>query len=314
MSKSVWLIPALLFSLSGFTQQATTAGQPATPGGTASPASAAKSLVISSGVAQANRIGGDMPAYPAIAKAAQIQGTVVLGATISKEGLIQDLKVVSGPPMLQGAAMDAVRTWRYKPYLLNGEPVQVETQINVVFSLGTGSSAGGPQGAPPTGAPVTRTVQVTGLESPEAGPRPEHPITQEQVKELMELTGVRRQLRQMLDGMMPMMKTSMPPWMPADVLEDFENSVVGADWDQLALRSYQAHISTEDAAAAIAFYQTPAGQRLLTATPFVMKGIQASAGQLGMQLMEETLARHKTEIDAAKEKYEADHPWSPPKN
>lgn len=76
------------------------------------------------------------PQYPAIAKAARIQGTVVLQATIAKTGLIQNLRVISGPPMLQQAAVDAVRSWRYKPYLLNGQPVDVETTINVVFNLG----------------------------------------------------------------------------------------------------------------------------------------------------------------------------------
>ena len=61
---------------------------------------------------------------------------MVLQATISKDGTIQNLHVISGPPMLQAGALDAVRTWRYRPYLLNGEPVEVETQINVVFNLG----------------------------------------------------------------------------------------------------------------------------------------------------------------------------------
>ena len=77
-----------------------------------------------------------MPQYPAIAKAARIQGTVVLQATISKNGTIENLHVISGPPMLQQAAMEAVKTWRYRPYLLNGEPVEVETQVNVIFTLG----------------------------------------------------------------------------------------------------------------------------------------------------------------------------------
>jgi protein TonB len=98
---------------------------------------APKKITVSSGVMQGNRIGGEMPQYPAIAKAARIQGTVVLQATISKNGTIENLHVINGPPMLQAAAMEAVRSWRYKPYLLNGEPVEVETQVNVVFSLGS---------------------------------------------------------------------------------------------------------------------------------------------------------------------------------
>jgi protein TonB len=60
---------------------------------------------------------------------------VVLTATISRNGIIENLHVVSGSQMLQQAALDAVKTWRYRPYLLNGEPVDVETTISVVFTL-----------------------------------------------------------------------------------------------------------------------------------------------------------------------------------
>ncbi len=91
---------------------------------------------VSSGVMAGNLLVKTLPQYPAVPRAARIQGTVVLQATISKSGSIENLSVISGPPMLQQAAMDAVRSWRYKPYLLNGEPVEVETTINVVFSLG----------------------------------------------------------------------------------------------------------------------------------------------------------------------------------
>jgi periplasmic protein TonB len=93
------------------------------------------SVSVSSGVIAGNLLEKTLPQYPSIAKAARIQGIVVVQATISKGGSIQYLRVLSGPPMLQQAAMDAVRSWRYKPYLLNGEPVEVETTINVVFNL-----------------------------------------------------------------------------------------------------------------------------------------------------------------------------------
>jgi protein TonB len=76
-----------------------------------------------------------MPVYPAIAKANGTQGTVVLQATISRNGTIENLRVASGPVMLQQAALDAVRSWRYRPYLLSGEPVEVETTVNVVFKM-----------------------------------------------------------------------------------------------------------------------------------------------------------------------------------
>ena len=76
-----------------------------------------------------------VPQYPAIAKAVGAQGTVVLQAMISKTGTIEGLRVISGPPMLQQAAIDAVKTWRYRPYLLNQQPVEVETTVNVIFRL-----------------------------------------------------------------------------------------------------------------------------------------------------------------------------------
>jgi protein TonB len=95
-----------------------------------------KKIAISQGVAQGNLISKTQPIYPPIAKAARVSGTVVLHATISKTGTIENLQVVSGNAMLQQAALEAVRNWRYKPYLLNGEPVEVDTTVNVVFNLG----------------------------------------------------------------------------------------------------------------------------------------------------------------------------------
>ena len=99
-------------------------------------AEAPKKVNISGGVATGMLLQKTVPVYPAIAKAARVSGTVILQATISKTGTIENLKVISGPAMLQGAATDAVRSWRYWPYLLNGEPVEVETTVNVVFTLG----------------------------------------------------------------------------------------------------------------------------------------------------------------------------------
>jgi periplasmic protein TonB len=91
---------------------------------------------VGGNVQQANLIHQVMPMYPEIAKTAHIQGTVILHAIISKEGTVQELQYISGPPLLMRSAMDAVRQWRYRPTLLNGEPVQVDTTISVVFTLG----------------------------------------------------------------------------------------------------------------------------------------------------------------------------------
>jgi protein TonB len=99
-------------------------------------AEAPKKVNISAGVAVGMLLQKTTPIYPPIAKAARVSGTVVLQATISKTGAIENLRVVSGPAMLQQAALDAVKSWRYRPYLLNNEPVEVETTVNVIFTLG----------------------------------------------------------------------------------------------------------------------------------------------------------------------------------
>jgi periplasmic protein TonB len=86
-------------------------------------------------VEQAKLIYGPKPTYPAIAKMARIQGSVKLEALIAKDGTVQDLKVLSGSPMLVQSAMQAVRQWRYEPTMLNGIPVEVVTEIDVDFTL-----------------------------------------------------------------------------------------------------------------------------------------------------------------------------------
>lgn len=91
---------------------------------------------ISSSVVSGWLLEKTLPIYPPMGKAMRVEGTVVLEATISKVGSIENLRVVSGPPILQQAALDAVRNWRYRPYQLNGEPVEVETTVNVIFTMG----------------------------------------------------------------------------------------------------------------------------------------------------------------------------------
>ncbi len=101
-------------------------------------AAAPQRVRVSSGVAQGQLLSKTQPAYPPLARQARIQGSVLLSAIIGKDGTIQNLKVLSGHPMLTQSALDAVKQWRYKPYLLNGEPVEVETQVQVNFTLAGG--------------------------------------------------------------------------------------------------------------------------------------------------------------------------------
>jgi protein TonB len=93
---------------------------------------------VSQGVSAGLLVRKVNPNYPPLARQARIQGQVILRAVISKDGSIDGLTLVSGHPMLAPAAIDAVKQWKYKPYLLNGEPVEVDTEVLVNFTLSGG--------------------------------------------------------------------------------------------------------------------------------------------------------------------------------
>jgi protein TonB len=94
-----------------------------------------KPVLLTSKVSLSQLIFGPRPSYPKLALIARVEGTVRLQAIISRTGQIENLHVLSGPALLVNAAMDGVRDWRYRPLLLNGEPVEVITEIDVTFTL-----------------------------------------------------------------------------------------------------------------------------------------------------------------------------------
>jgi len=96
-----------------------------------------KRVRIASRVAEANLIHDVAPQYPSEAGRARIEGTVVLMAVIGTDGSVEDVRVESGLPILAQAAIDAVRQWRYKPYMIDGEPVEVDSRITINFNLST---------------------------------------------------------------------------------------------------------------------------------------------------------------------------------
>ena len=100
------------------------------------PKVAVSRMRVSSGVTAGLLLKRVEPTYPALAKTARVQGVVVLHAIISKTGTIEGLTLMSGPAMLAPAAIDAVKQWRYKPYLLNGDPIELDTTVEVHFNLG----------------------------------------------------------------------------------------------------------------------------------------------------------------------------------
>ncbi|MGA7525093.1 MAG: M56 family metallopeptidase [Acidobacteriaceae bacterium] len=92
-------------------------------------------IAVKSSIMAGQRISGSMPVYPEEAKKARIQGTVLLDAIIGKDGSVKEVTVASGPKELRQSSLDAVHDWKYKPFLLNGDPVDVKTTIHVRYSL-----------------------------------------------------------------------------------------------------------------------------------------------------------------------------------
>jgi hypothetical protein len=143
-------------------------------------------------------------------------------------------------------------------------------------------------------------------------PPPEHPVTAAQVYEILNLTGADTMKREMLDGLMPHLREAMP-YIPADVVEDLQRTLGTADFEGAMVRSFQMHLSTEEAAQMIAFYQSPAGRHMIAVMPEVLNEGHDASAQLGQQVMLEVIQRHKDEISAAAKLYREEHPGTAPK-
>jgi len=129
-------LPNMAVSALGTAGQMPRAIAPPSPPPAPAPAPAPRQIQVVETLQAANLIKRVAPVYPPLAKAARLEGAVRFKATIGTNGSIRNLEVLSGPPMLRQAAIDAVRQWVYRPMLLNGQPLEVVTQIEVSFKLG----------------------------------------------------------------------------------------------------------------------------------------------------------------------------------
>jgi TonB family protein len=149
------------------------------------------------------------PVYPEAAKAAHVAGTVVLRCIIAKDGTMMQLTYVSGPPLLLQAALEAVHQWTYQPTLLNGEPLEVDTTVSVVFTLGgTTSADSSQQGGSPAAPEKPELAAVTALDT-EINPQ-----LKADILHLMEVTHFKQKrqvtARQMLNSMRPTLRATIP--------------------------------------------------------------------------------------------------------
>jgi hypothetical protein len=217
-----------------------------------------------------------MPVYPPIAKTAHITGTILLHAIIAKDGSVKDLTYVSGPPLLMKSAMDAVKQWVYQPTLLNGSPVEVDTTISVIFTLG---GAGNPPSEGSSSAVTAKAID---------------PQLKEDILQLMQITHMKdtatEGARSVMKGIRPTIVQSLPNTPKREEIADAYLEKLVALFDTKSFTNgviavYAKYFSDDDVKALTQFYQTPAGQRLNAALPKLMGEMEGVGRQLATDNM-----------------------------
>jgi TonB family protein len=223
---------------------------------------------ISGNIMQKQIIQNAAPVYPPIARAAQVQGTVVFHAIIATDGSVEQLELVSGPPLLVRAALDAVKQWRYQPTTLNGQAVEVDTTVEVVFTL---------DGTPPQDSqPIDPQLKADILHLFDA----------------MHLKARETEAAHAMFGIMrPSILASLPPTPNREKIADaYGEKFLAVITSEESMDRYAAlyakHLSDDDVKALTAFYETPAGQHYNDAAG----QIESEGAQIGAQLARENLA------------------------
>jgi hypothetical protein len=165
------------------------------------------------------------------------------------------------------------------------------------------------------GASVAGAQQAAGTQNPpapqaateKAGP-PAHPATEDQIREYLSLVGAEKTAHEMMDNAVQAMQATSAPYFPADFWSDMRAEFRKLDVTAANISVYQRYLSQEDMKAAIDFYRSPAGKRLLAAQPLITQDAQAAMRAKGQEIGEAVYARHKDEIEAAKKRFEAGQP------
>jgi len=231
------------------------------------PAAPPKEVIIHPPAGMRIRLGGTItaahliarvsPVYPPLARQTRISGTVRLHVIIGKEGSVQQLEVVSGHALLVQSALDAVRHWKYQPTLLNGEPVEVDTTVDVIYSL-NGDAA---QDSPKLMGLVRNSID---------------PILRKDVLALLDQNATSKTtaaaMRKMFDGMRPMMLKAFAGVESREkILDSYEDKLVDLvktdDYREAVVAAYAKYFDDGDVKALVAFYGTPTGKKFNEAMP-----------------------------------------------
>jgi TonB family protein len=277
----------LIATGAGGQEQSSTEGSAANPAPQqAAPANKPSRISLGGNVASAKITHMVPPVYPEAAKAAHVSGTVVLQCIIARDGTMMQLRFMSGPPLLLRAAMDAVRQWIYNPTVLNGEPVEVETTVSIVFTLG-GTIPSDPtqQGRPPSTLGKSESADVA---APGAATDPQFG---EHILHLMEVTHFKEKqqvtARQMLGSMRPALLATIPVTPNREKIVDaymdkLSDLLQSDEFTARVVALYAQDLTDDDVKAAAAFYETPAGQHYLESAAKMAPDLMVIGQQLAL--------------------------------
>src|SRR2546425_2465156 len=235
-------------------------------------------LKVGGNVQAARIVNRVQPVYPPLARQTRISGTVRLHAIIGQDGTIQSLEVLSGHPLLQQAALDAVRQWRYQPTLLNGDPVEVDTTIDVIFALNEG--------------PRTSTESA----SPSTPQPPIDPQLKAEILRLFDVMHLKEQTAKtsdaMVDSLRPMMQAVLPVTPNREKIadayvKDLMTLLDTQEFTDRTLGAYAKYFSGDDIKGLIQFYQTPAGQHFAEAMAPLFNELNQVGQQMAMEHLPE---------------------------
>lgn len=231
----------------------------------------------------AQRVGGEIqepkklknvpPVYPEEAKKARVQGVVILECTISPAGKVADVRVLRGIPLLDQAAVDAVKQWEYTPTLLAGKPVPVIMTVTVNFRLGSGPP-------PPAVAEAPPAPALTG--SPEK-------IAD--IRRFLELSGAigagAKAREMMLDNLRALARPETPP----EVWEELRAQIEAEHLEEESLPLYDKYFTHDEIRDYIRFYETPSGRKLAATLPVLLQEQLKPAAERATQLLRKLLER-----------------------
>jgi TonB family protein len=263
-----------------------------------------KRIRIGGNVQSAKMIKQVAPIYPEKAKSAHVQGTVILHVIIAKDGSVQEIQYVSGPALLMRAAMEGVRQWVYAPTLLNGEPVEVDTTISVIFTLGGREAAPGQQ-APAAQTPAEPPAQPAAQPSSDIDPQ-----LRADILHLIEVGHMKQQMSDVMRSASQSQRAILAKAFPDTPNKD---KIVDSFFEKLAavttspeamdglVHIYAKYYSDDEVKQATKFYETPFGQKFVEILPKITADSIQWGSDLAQKAAPEILQQLCTEYPELKE-------------